>query len=325
MMKNRGGPIIVVNAGLVLAALAVAGPPPAAAQDFPTKAIALVIPFGPGGSHDLTARAVVSVIPSYLPQPVVIQLRPGGGGAIGSDQVAKAKPDGYTLLLGAPGPNSTLPAVEGRSHGPDTLMAVCKINESPVVLITRSDRPYKSLKEMVEWAKANPGKLINGSTGPWGASDVPMKQLMKDYGFTGQTVPHDGGGPALLAVLGGHVDTTFTLTAQSLPHIRAGKLRPLAVMGKKRHPELPDVPTAIEQGFNVTYTLWRGVLAPKATPGPVVERLATAFKQVTEDKSFQALIKQLGDEPGYLGPEEFASEWRAEFEAHRELGKLYKK
>lgn len=297
----------------------------AQAQDFPTKPIALVIPFGPGGSHDLTARVLVSVIPSYLPQPVVIQLRPGGGGAIASDQVAKAKPDGYTLLFGAPGPNSTLPAVEGRSNGPDALVAVAKINESPVVLVTRSDRPYKNLKELVEWAKANPGKLTHASTGPWGASDVPMKQLMKDYGFTAQIVPYDGGGPALLAALGGHVDTTFTLTAQSIPHIKAGKLKPLAVMGKQRHPELPDVATSIEQGFNVTYTLWRAVLAPKGTPDPVIEKLAAAFKQVTEDKSFQALVKKLGDEPGYMGPEEFSKEWRAEFEAHRELGKLYKK
>lgn len=297
----------------------------AQAQDFPTKPITLVIPFGPGGSHDLTARVVVSVTPTYLPQPVVIQLRPGGGGAIGSDQVAKAPPDGYTLLFGAPGPNSTLPAVEGRSHGPDTLVAVAKINESPVVLITRSDRPYNNLKELAEWAKANPGKLTHANTGPWGASDVPMKQLMKDYGITGQIVPYDGGGPALVAVLGGHTDTTFTLTAQSIPHIKAGKLKALAVMGKKRHPELPDVATSIEQGFNVTYTIWRGILAPKGTPGPVIEKLATAFKKVTEDKSFQALVKKLGDEPGYLGTEEFSREWRAEFEAHRELGKLYKK
>lgn len=295
------------------------------AQDFPTKPINLVIPFGPGGSHDLTARAVVSVTPGYLPQPVVIQLRPGGGGAIGSDQVAKAKPDGYTLLFGAPGPNSTLPAVEGRSHGPDTLVAVAKINESPVVLVTLADRPYKSLRELVEWAKANPGKLIHANTGPWGASDVPMKQLMKEYGIPAQIVPYDGGGPALLAVLGGHADTTFTLTAQSIPHVKAGKLKPLAVMGKKRHPELPDVATSIEQGFNVTYTIWRAVLAPKGTPGPVIEKLATAFKQVTEDKSFQALVKQLGDTPGYAGPEDFSREWRTEFEAHRELGKLYKK
>lgn len=313
--------------GPVVALLAIAlwpNPIPGA-EDFPTKPITLVIPFGAGGSHDLTARAIVSVAPHYLPQPILVQLKPGGGGAIASDLAAKAPPDGYMLLFGAPGPNSTLPAVEGRSHGPDTLTAVAKINDSPGVLITRPDRPYKILKELVEWAKANPGKLIHGTTGPWGAADVPMKQLMKETGITAQLVPYDGGGPALLAVLGGHVDTTFLLTAQSLPHIRAGRLRAMAVIGPKRHPDLPDVPTAIEQGIHVSYTIWRAVLAPKGTPRPIIEKLAAAFKQLTEDKAFQALVKQLGDETGYLGPDEFMKEWRAEFEAHRELGKLYKK
>jgi len=314
-------------AALGAACLALVLAPPVAfgAEDFPTKPIALVIPFGAGGSHDLTARALVSVAPQYLGQPILVQLRPGGGGAVASDQVAKAKPDGYTLLFGAPGPNSTLPAVEGRSLGPDALTAVAKINDSPVVLITRSDRPYKSLKELVAWAKANPGKLNHASTGPWGASDLPMKALMKETGISAQIVPHDGGGPALLAVLGGHVDTSFTLTAQSLPHLRAGKLVALAVLGPKRHPDLKEVPTSIEQGVKVTYTIWRAALAPKETPRPVIEKLAAAFKQMTEDKSFLALVKQLGDEAGYMGPDDFMKEWRAEFEAHRELGKLYKK
>lgn len=323
-MNHRRRVGFLAMAGAVLG-LAGAPPPAPGAEDFPTRAVTLVIPFGAGGSHDLTARALSSVAPQYLSQPLLVQLRPGGGGAIASDMVAKSKPEGYTLLFGAPGPNSTLPAVEGRSHGPDTLAAVAKINESPNLMIARPDRPYKSLKELVEWARANPGKLTYAHTGPWGAADVPMKQLMKDTGIQAQLVPYDGGGPALLAVLGGHVDASGSLTAQALPHIRAGKLVPLAVMGTKRHPDLPDVPTSVEQGFKVVYTIWRGVLAPKETPRPVIEKLAAAFHKMTGDKSFVALIKQLGDEPGYLGPDEFTKEWRAEFEAHRALGRLYKK
>jgi tripartite-type tricarboxylate transporter receptor subunit TctC len=239
--------------------------------------------------------------------------------------VAKARPDGYTLLFGAPGPNSTLPAVEGRSHGPDSLAAVAKINESPGLLITRPDSPYRNLKELLEWMKANPGKLRHATTGPWGAGDVPMKQLMKVTGLSALLVPYDGGGPAMLALLGGHADTSFLLTAQSLPHIQAGKLRPLAVIGTRRLADLPGVPTAREQGLDVVYVIWRAVLAPRDTPRPIVERLAGAFKQMTEDKSFQAMIKQMGDETGYVGPDEFQKEWRAEFEAHKELGRLFKK
>lgn len=187
---------------VILGVLAGAAPS-VAAEDFPTKPVTLVIPVGAGGSHDLTARALASVAPEYLGQPLIIQLKPGGGGAIGSDLVAKAKPDGYTLLFGGPGWSSTLPAVEGRSHGPDTLMAVAKINHGPVALMVNPNKPWKTLKEMVEWARANPGKLIHATTGPWGAADLPMKKLMKDYNFTARLVPYDGGGPALLATLGG--------------------------------------------------------------------------------------------------------------------------
>lgn len=306
-------------------ALALAAAPVPAAEDFPTKPVTLIIPVGPGGSHDLTARAMVSVIPHYLGQPIIIQLRPGGGGAIGSQQVASAKPDGYTVLFGGPGWASALPAIEGRSVGPEGLVAVARINYSPVVFMAHPDAPFKTLKEMVGWAKANPGKLIHGHTGPWGAGDLPMKQMMKEYGFQAQIVPYDGGGPALLAILGGHIQTTIALTAQSLPHIRAGKLRPIGILDAKRHPELPEVPTSVEQGINVTYSIWRAVLAPKGTPRPVIEKLADAIKKTTEDKSFQALIKQLGDEPGYAGPDEFAKEWQKEYELHKEIAKVFKK
>ncbi|HSB71989.1 MAG TPA: tripartite tricarboxylate transporter substrate-binding protein, partial [Candidatus Methylomirabilis sp.] len=155
-----------------------------AAEEFPTKPVTLVIPVGAGGSHDLTARALAGVAPQHLGQPLIIQLKPGGGGAIGSDFVAKSKPDGYTLLFGGPGWSTTLPAIEGRSHGPDTLTAVCKINHGALVWTVNAARPWQNVKELVEWAKANPGKLVHATTGPWGIADLPMKQLMKEYGFT---------------------------------------------------------------------------------------------------------------------------------------------
>jgi tripartite-type tricarboxylate transporter receptor subunit TctC len=298
---------------------------PAAAQEFPTKPVTLIIPVGAGGSHDLTARAMAGVIPQYLGQPMIVELRPGGGGAIGSNQVANASPDGYTLLFGGPGWSSALPAIEGRSVGPDRLVAVARVNYSPVIFMARPDAPFKTLKEMVAWAKENPGKLVHGNTGPWGAGDLPMKEMMRKYGFQARIVPYDGGGPALLAILGGHVQTTIALTAQSLPHLKAGKLRALAVMDSKRHPELPDVPTSVEEGIDVTYRIWRGILAPKATPRPVIDKLADAVKRTTEDKSFLALIKQLGDEAGYLGPDDFAKEWQKEYEVHKEIAREFKK
>jgi putative tricarboxylic transport membrane protein len=315
------GPLLLVVTVVLLGWAGLAAP----AEDFPSKPVTLVVPVGAGGSHDLTARALASVASQYLGQPLIIELKPGGGGAIGEDFVAKSRPDGYTLVFGGPGWSSTLPAVEGRSHGPDTLMAVAKINHSPVALMVNADRPWKTLKEMVEWARANPGKLVHATTGPWGAADLPMKQLMKEYHFTAQLVPYDGGGPALLATLGGHADSSINPLAQTLPHIRGGKLRALAILDTRRENDLPDVPTAREQGFDVVYTLWRAVLAPRGTPRPLIDKLASAFKLMTEDKSFQVLVKQMGDDVSYLGPDEFEKVWRAEYESDRELGKFYKK
>lgn len=302
-----------------------AGYPAVQAQEYPAKPITLINPMGAGGSHDLTMRAVASVAADYLGQPVIVQIKSGGGGAIGSEAATKAPPDGYTLLAGGPGWNTTLPAVEGRSKGPDDLVAVCRINYSPLIINARPDAPFKTFKEMIAWAKANPGKLIYGHTGPWGAADMPWKMIMKATGITSKVVPHDGGGPALIALLGGHIDVTGGFAAQSLPQVKAGKLRMLAVLDYKRDNDFPEVPTAREEGVDVTYLMWRGILAPKGTPPPVIEKLAGAFKKMTEDKTVVNMLKSFGDSPNYLGPEEFGKLWREEYEMHKELAKLYKK
>lgn len=322
MRKALGGKIL---ACVILLTLSMVGYPVVQAQEFPTKPITLINPMGAGGSHDLTMRAVVSVATDHLGQPMIVQIKSGGGGAIGSEAVAKAQPDGYTLLAGGPGWNTTLPAVEGRSKGPDDLMAVCRINYSANNIVARADAPFKTLQEMIVWAKANPGKLIYGHSGPWGAADVPWKEFTKKTGITSKVVPYDGGGPCLVALLGGHIDVTANFAAQALPQVKAGKMRILAVLDDKRNPEFPDVPTAREQGVDVVYLMWRGILAPKGTPRPVIDRLALGFKKMLETKTVLNMLKSFGDVANYLGPDEFDKLWRAEYEAHKELGKLYKK
>jgi tripartite-type tricarboxylate transporter receptor subunit TctC len=322
MSKALGGKIL---ACAILLTLSMVGYPVVQAQEFPSKPITLINTMGAGGSHDLTMRAVVSVANDYLGQPVIVQIKSGGGGAIGTEAVAKASPDGYTLLAGGPGWNTTLPAVEGRSRGPEDLAAVCRINYSANNIVARADAPFKNLTEMIAWAKANPGKLLYGHSGPWGAADVPWKELMKKTGITSKVVPYDGGGPCMVALLGGHIDVTANFAAQALPQIKAGKMRMLAVLDEKRNPEFPDVPTAREQGVDVVYLMWRGILAPKATPRPVIDKLGQAFKKMVEDKTVLNMLKSFGDVANYLGPDEFDKLWRAEYEAHKELGKLYKK
>ena len=295
------------------------------AQEYPTKPIVLVIPMGAGGSHDLTARAVTSVAVDYLGQPFIIQLKPGGGGAIGTELVAKAQPDGYTLLMGGPGWNTTLPAIEARSKGPDDLAAVCRINYTPAFIVTRPDLPYKTFKGMLEWAKAHPGQLVFGHSGTWGHSDLAWKLLMKQTGITTKSVPHDGGGPALMAILGGHIDVNSSNIPVALPYVKAGKLVPLVILDDKRDPNFPDVPTAREEGVDLVCLMWRGILAPKGTPRPMIDKLAAAFRKMTQDKTVLSMIKQMGDGIYYLGPDEFAKVWREEYEAQKELRKVFKK
>ncbi len=322
-MRRRTGEGVL--AYFILLTIILLGPQFVEAQEFPVKPVTLVIPFGAGGSHDLTARAVTSVAADYLGQPMLVQLKPGGGGAIASDFVSKAAPDGYTLLFGGSGPNTTLPAIEGRSKGPDDFVAVCRVNYSPAIIVARPDAPYKTFKEMVAWAKSNPGKLVFGNTGPWGAGDLSWKMIIKETGIETKNVPYDGGGPALMAILGGHVDVSGLFSAQTLPHIQAGKLRVLAVTDTERDPSLKDIPTCKEQGVNVVYLMWRGVLAPKGTPRGAIDKLAAAFKKMTEDKSVVPMIKRFGDEINFLGPDEFTKVWREEYETQKELGKIFKK
>jgi tripartite-type tricarboxylate transporter receptor subunit TctC len=292
---------------------------PVSAQEFPTKPVELVIPFGPGGSHDLTARAVASVAHQHLGQPLLVVLRPGGGGAVGSQHVIRARPDGHTLLFGGTGPNTTFALVQKAPIGLEQFQPVCRINYSAPFIAVRSDAPWKTLGEMVEYAKKNPGKLNFANSGPWGAADLPMRMLGKAGGFEYNNIPHDGGGPALLAVLGGHADATFGFTAQLTPQVAAGKMRLLANTDVKRHPSFPDIPTMKEQGLDVVFTMWRAVLAPKGTPQPIMDKLETAFRKLSEDRSFKGLIKSLGDEVSFQSGKDFAKTWREEWEQHSKL------
>ena len=286
----------------------------ASAQEFPAKPIELAVPYAAGGSHDLTARALASVAHQYLGQPMVVVLKPGGGGAPGSQYVIRAKPDGYTLMLGGSGPNTIFALVQKAPIGPDQFTSIARINYSPAVFAVRTEAPWKSFRDVVEHMKKNPGKFNFANTGTWGAGDFPMRMVARATGVEYNNIPYDGGGPALLAVLGGHADGSFLYTAQLLPQIGAGKMRPLAVSDTRRHRDLPNIPTLREEGVDIVFTQWRSVLAPKGIPQPIAQKLEAGFRQVTEDSSFQALVKQLGDEIHFQSGKEFEATWRQEWD-----------
>lgn len=307
MLWSKGGVLFALLVTLISGAVATA-------QEFPTKAVELVLPFGPGGSHDLTARAVASVAHQYLGQPLLVVLKPGGGGAVGSQQVIKAKPDGYTLAFGGTGPNTVFALVQKVPIGPDQFTPVARINHSPTIFAVRADAPWKSFREMIEYARKNPGKFNFANTGPWGAADLPMRLIARAAGIDYNNIPYDGGGPATLAVLGGHADATFGFSPQLLPQVAAGKMRALAITDTKRHRDFPNVPTVKEEGFDVVFTMWRSALAPKGTPQSILDRLEATFRKISEDKSFLALIRGLGDDVQFQGGKEFEATWRQEWE-----------
>ncbi len=312
MRGPKGGVLLALLVTLISGAVATA-------QEFPTKPIELVIPYGPGGSHDLTARALASVAHQYLGQPMLVVLKPGGGGAIGSQYVIRAKPDGYTLMLGGSGPNTIFALVQKAPIGPDQFTSIARINYSPAIFTVRTEAPWKTFREALDYMKKNPGKFNFANTGTWGAADFPMRMVSRAAGVEYNNIPFDGGGPALLAVLGGHADGSFLFTAQLLPQIGAGKMRALAVTDTRRLRDLPNVPTLREEGVDVVFTQWRSVLAPKGIPQAIAEKLEAAFKRMTEDSSFQALIKQLGDEIHFQGGKEFEATWRQEWDGFAKI------
>jgi tripartite-type tricarboxylate transporter receptor subunit TctC len=251
-------------------------------------------------------------------------MKPGGGGAIGAEYVAKSPADGYTILFGDSGVNSAKPAQSGRSKGPDDMVAICIINYSITPILVRTDAPFKTFKEFMDYARKHPYELKYAAAGAGSWNEMAWKQVEAETGIKTRIIPYEGGAAGMLAVLGGHADITGTGISSAAAHIKAGKLRPILILKENRVKSLPDVPTGKELGINANGTFWKGMVAPKGTPKPIIEKLAQAFKQMSEDPSVVQLIERAGDELEYVGPDEFTKLWRAEYENQKMLYKSAK-
>jgi len=272
-------------------------------------------------------RAIAPCIPDYLNgQTFVASYRPGGGGAIGSNEVAQARPDGYTILKGMYSSQCVLPATQGRSKGPDDLEAICRMSETISVYWVKSDAPWKTFTEMIAWAKANSDQLVSGFVGAWSGGEFAWRWLEMKAGFTARKVAM-GGTEIVAALLGGHIQVARIGTAQSLPHYRAGKLRPMVVSGDVRRKDMPDVPTLIELGYDMKGLAsgWYGYFAPKKTPRPIIDKMAEAFKKITQDERAIKGMVPLGIDFYYLGPDEFTKKWREQYLLYKDLYKKLKK
>jgi tripartite-type tricarboxylate transporter receptor subunit TctC len=289
----------------------------AADEAFPTRLVTMVNPFPPGGLADLTGRPLAASIEKVLKQPVVVSNKPGAAGAVGMQSVAVAKPDGYMILITVPA-ITTLPEVDklfGRTstYTRDQFAPLALINADPTIIVVNSELPYRSLKDLLDDARRRPGEIVFSSSGIYGASHVPMEMLLQAAGgLKMRHLPTNGGGPAMMAVLGAHAQLWCSPPAVASPHIKSGKVRPLAVTGATRHPNFPDVPTLKELGYDVEYYLWIGMFAPKNTPAGPLKVLREAIKQAVADPAFRNAMEKIQTPIAYKDADEFRTWWDAE-------------
>ena len=278
------------------------------AQAYPDRPIRFVLPFAPGGGTDIVGRIIGQKLSEQLGQPVVPDNRPGAGSHVGIEAASKAKPDGYTIVLVAPefttGPSlyKTLNYDGIKDFAPISLVA-----EIPYVLTVGPSLPVNSLKELIDYAKANPGKINYGTPGNGSGPHIAVELLKSLTKIDIVHVPYKGAGPAMAAMLGGEVTMTVTATAAALPQIQAGKVKPLAVLGKQRAPGLPDVPTTTEAGLpGWQVALWWGILAPAGTPRDIISRLNAAWLKAAALPDTVDKMRNAGYEPLTSTPEQLA-------------------
>ncbi len=279
------------------------------AQDkYPSKPIRLIVPFAPGGSSTIVARAFTGYMSKALGQEIIIDNRPGGAGNIAMEAAAKAEPDGYTLIMGHIGTFAVnpymfakLPFDTDRDFAPVSLFA-----KVPSIFVVNNNVPVKTLKDMIVYCKANPGKVYYGSAGNGSAGHLAFEYLKLVTKMDAQHVPYKGTGPQLTDLIGGQTQASSAGTPPLMPHIKAGKLRAFAVGTTKRLPELPDVGTVAEQGFPGFETVqWYGLVAPGKTPPAIVKRLADEAGKAAKSKETQAAFAADSTEAVGSTPQEF--------------------
>jgi len=283
---------------------------PAWAQDFPTRSLKIVVPYAPGGGADSVARIVAKKVSENIGQPIVIENKGGAGSIVGTDLVAKAEPDGYTLLLGQSGPISINPAVyKTLPYDPVKDFAPITMTTAyPYILVVNSESPAKTVQEFVALAKSKPGGLNYGSTGVGAANHLVAELFASKADLKMTHVPYRGTALAVGDLVSGTLNVVFGDPISVLPHIKAGKLRALAVTSLERSPVAPEVPTVAESGYPGFEALaWHGILAPARTPPAVVKKLNAEFVKALADPATRALLEKQAMQPVGNSPEAFAA------------------
>jgi tripartite-type tricarboxylate transporter receptor subunit TctC len=320
MTQMRKVPLFLTMA---MIALLMAGGPCFGADKYPTKPIQLIVPFSPGGSTDLLARTIEKIWTKYSPQPMLVVNKPGSGGVMGTEFVVRSKPDGYTLFFGqGSGHDLVMPHLQKMPYDPiKDLAPVARISIHSIVICVSGKSPLKSMKDVVDFAKKG-NKVTAAVSTAAGSVDLVMRAVSKRVGIPITTVPFAGGADAVTALAGGHLVIGGGHPSEVLPHLKAGRFRPIGVALDKRDSSLPNVPTLKEQGINVsTWGSVKGVAAPAGTPPEVIEYLSSTLKKVCEDAEFKKTMAQIGQPIDYLNTKDWT-----EFmpRAYKDYGDLIK-
>ncbi|HYT98481.1 MAG TPA: tripartite tricarboxylate transporter substrate binding protein [Casimicrobiaceae bacterium] len=298
---------LVVTVSMAALGVAITSLHAGAQATYPNKPIKIIAPVQPGGGVDLVARQTGDGLSKALGQPVVVENQSGGGGVVGSQATARAAPDGYTLMVGYVGTHGTNPAVRKLPYDAiKDFTPVAMVGGTPNVLVVPPSVPAATLRDFIAYAKANPGKLSYGSSGPGTLTHLATEQLKVTAGLDIVHVPYRGIGPAFADILGGQTQAMLPGLAAALPHIKAGKVKPLAVTGNKRHPLVPDVPTFDELGFaGFDGVQWYGIVGPANLPSPIVTRLNDEINRMLASPDFRERLSSEALEPMPMTPEQF--------------------
>jgi hypothetical protein len=276
---------------------------------WPTRAITMIVPFPPGGLADLVARPVAEAMARELGQPVVIENKAGAGGGIGMSQAAKAKPDGYTVLMALSSltviPEADVVLGRPAMFALTDLRPIARFTADPTVLAVRAESPWKTVQQFVDDAKKRPGAINYGSSGSYGTMHVPMEILSQNAGIKLTHIPFTGAGPAVVALLGGQIDAVSSGPATVLQQVKAGKLRVLGHWGTSQLAALPEAPSLKDAGYNADYAQWSGLFIPSGVPEPIAQRLRAAAKAAALDAKVKDVILNAGSPVQYQDSPEF--------------------